>query len=174
MLKGWDYESGMMNYDYRTPQNVVDSLTKYQSLLFRPLQPDRYFTDGSQRDRFLGAFQPRVGASYAVTESGSTTVFGGWGIYYDRNLYDLAAEEAFSLQHPKYTIFFSDPAGPAVPGQVRWEPRFLTEGKAALDAILAGVGNEDVGHIRRTFPFVEGRISGDKGFEKPVPGRKLL
>ncbi|HEX2208964.1 MAG TPA: TonB-dependent receptor, partial [Longimicrobium sp.] len=76
----WDYESHMMNYDYVTPQAIVDSLTRYQDRLFRPLDPDRYFTDGDDRKPWLGAFQPRLGFSYALDSRGITSVFGGWGL----------------------------------------------------------------------------------------------
>ncbi|HVF40339.1 MAG TPA: TonB-dependent receptor [Gemmatimonadaceae bacterium] len=133
----WDYESNMLNRDYVTPRNIVDSLTKYANRLFRPLDPDRYFTDGSKRDRFLGAFQPRIGASYALDERERTTIFGGWGLYYDRTLFDLTTEERFAVQHPQYEIHFSDPNGPAVPGKVRFDPKYLTQGKPALDALIA-------------------------------------
>ncbi|PYP73901.1 MAG: hypothetical protein DMD25_15945, partial [Gemmatimonadetes bacterium] len=88
----WDYESRMLNYDYITPQPIVDSLTKYADSLFVPIDRNRYFTDGTQRPRFLGAFQPRLGFSYALDEASRTTVFGGFGIFYDRTLFDQAIE----------------------------------------------------------------------------------
>src|SRR5687768_442855 len=55
----WDYESAAINTKYVTPQDVVDSLTKYQDRLFRDLDPERYFTDGTQRSASKGAIQPR-------------------------------------------------------------------------------------------------------------------
>jgi hypothetical protein len=133
----WDYESNMLNRDYVTPSNIVDSLTKYSSLLFRPLDPDRYFTDGNDRKPFLGAFQPRIGASYSLDEGERTTVFGGWGLYYDRTLFDLTTEERFAVQHPAYEIHFSNPNGPAEPGKVKFDPIYLSQGKTALDALIA-------------------------------------
>ncbi|MEO8192339.1 MAG: TonB-dependent receptor [Gemmatimonadales bacterium] len=133
----WDYESNMLNRDYVTPRNVVDSVSKYASRLFLPLDADRYFTDGSQRKPFLGAFQPRLGASYSLDEQERTTVFGGWGLYYDRSLFDLTTEERFALQHPSYEIHFSDPNGPAEPGKIKFDPIYLSQGKTALDALIA-------------------------------------
>lgn len=133
----WDFETGMMNLDYVTPQNVVDSLRTYRDSLFLPLNESRYFTDGTQRNRYLGAIQPRVGASYALDDEGRTTLFAGWGIYVDRNIYDLAAEERFSLQHPRYTIFFAQRGQTPTGNQVAFEDRYLTEGKPALDALIA-------------------------------------
>ena len=58
----WDYESDMLNNDYVTPSNIRDSIlspTFSDSVLF-PVHPS-YFTDGSQRPPFYGAFQPRLG-----------------------------------------------------------------------------------------------------------------
>jgi hypothetical protein len=133
----WDYEHNMLNRDWVTPANIVDSLTKYSDRLFRPLDPDRYITDGNDRKPFLGAFQPRVGASYSLDEGERTTIFGGWGLYYDRNLFDLTTEESFAVQHPAYEIHFSDPNGPAEPGRVKFDPIYLSQGKTALDALIA-------------------------------------
>jgi hypothetical protein len=131
----WDFETNMMNYDYETPQAVVDSLTRYQDRLFLPLDPDRYFTDGDDREPFYGAWQPRLGFSYALDSRAITSVFGGWGIFYDRTLFDHAIEEAFALQHPSYTIFFAPPGGPVAPNQVEWNERYLTDRSALLELI---------------------------------------
>src|SRR5439155_14171 len=76
----WDYESDMLDNSFVTPAAVraaVDTVV-----------PAKYFTDGTQRPRFKGAFQPRVGMSYTLDEDGRTTVFGGFGVYFDRDLYD--------------------------------------------------------------------------------------
>jgi hypothetical protein len=142
----WDYESDMVNYDFVTPRAVVDSLRKYRDSLYIPLNESRYFTDGSQRDRFYGAFQPRIGLSYALTEDSRTVVFGGWGIFYDRTLFDHAIEERFALQHPSYRIEFTHPDSATQPGKIRWEQRFLTEGKPAIDAaaVAARANNPEV------------------------------
>ena len=135
----WDYETAMMNYDWETPQAVVDSLTKYEDLLFIDLDPDRYFTDGDDRSPFLGAIQPRVGASYALDAAGRTTLFGGWGIFYDRNIYDIAIEEQFALQHPSYRINFVPQGATPGAGELEFDPRYLTEGLPALLEDLAGI-----------------------------------
>jgi hypothetical protein len=131
----WDYESHMMNYDYVTPSAVVDSLTKYQDRLFRPLDPDRYFTDGDDRKPFLGAIQPRLGFSYALDSQGVMSVFGGWGIFYDRQLFDHAIEESFALQHPSYTLFFAQRGQTPTGNQIAWDDRYLTDRSALLELI---------------------------------------
>jgi hypothetical protein len=132
----WDFETDMLNYDYVTPQAVVDSLTKYQSRLFRPLDPARYFTDGDDRDKFYGAIQPRLGFSFGLDGENRTSIFGGWGIFYDRTLFDHAIEEAFALQHPGYRIEFTHPDSPQVAGRVRFQPRFLTLGRDVVNELI--------------------------------------
>jgi len=129
----WDYEARALNYDYITPQPIVDSLTKYKDSLFIPIDRNRYFTDGTQRPRFLGAFQPRVGFSFALDEASKTTVFGGWGIFYDRTLFDQAIAEKYALQQPNIVIRFRQPGDPAA-GRVDWDPRYLG-GLSALDSL---------------------------------------
>jgi hypothetical protein len=135
----WDYESGQINTNYVTPQNVVDSLTKYQDSLYFPLDPERYFTDGTQRSPYLGAFQPRLGFSYMLDRAGRTTVYGGWGLFQDRTLVDQAIEESFAQQHPGYTIFFEPNDGVDTdPNLYEWDPTYLNRGKPALDSLIAG------------------------------------
>ncbi|HUQ97923.1 MAG TPA: TonB-dependent receptor, partial [Gemmatimonadaceae bacterium] len=134
----WDYESGMLNYDHVTPKNIVDSLTKYANRLNGyPLDPKRYFTDGSDREPWKGAIQPRLGFSYSVDKAARTTLFGGWGIFVDRTVFDQAIEEKFALQHPSYTIHFRGPGDPVDANKVDWNSTYLTEGKPALDALIA-------------------------------------
>ncbi len=135
----WDFESAAINTKYVTPKDVVDTLTKYQSQLFLPLNPSRYFTDGTQRSSFKGAIQPRVGFSYGITKDNRTTVFGSVGLFYDRTIFDLATEEKFALQHPGYNIQFYSTGGPAVPGKVEWQNSYLTD-KAAVIALATGRG----------------------------------
>ncbi len=124
----WDYESDMLNNNYVTPASVRAA--------FDTVVPANYFTDGTQRPPFYGAFQPRLGFSYALDPDGRTTVFGGFGVYYDRSLYDdVAINEKFSLQHPTYNFtFFRNPADSSA-GEIRWQNSYLS--KAALQALLA-------------------------------------
>ncbi|MBA3467902.1 MAG: TonB-dependent receptor, partial [Gemmatimonadaceae bacterium] len=104
----WDYESAMLNNDFVTPKNVVDALTSVNSRLITPLDLSRYISTGNNRKPFKGAVQPRLGFSYAVDENSRTTVFGGWGIYYDRIPFDLfAVDEQLKLSHPEFTVRFA-------------------------------------------------------------------
>src|SRR2546429_670903 len=88
----WDFETHMFNYDYVTPdtvRRVIDSIagapvkTQAESLVAR-LDTTQYFTNGTQRHKFYGAFQPRVGFSYALDRDGKTTIYGGLGLVYRR------------------------------------------------------------------------------------------
>ena len=100
----WDVETNMINNSYVTPQALRDSqtgpLANQFNLLGQPvLRADgtccdtrqvnvvnalggleNFLTDGrSDRPVFLGAWQPRLGASYDVFGTGRTVVFGGAG-----------------------------------------------------------------------------------------------
>jgi len=124
----WDYESDMIDNGYVTPPGVKAALDT--------VIPSKYFTDGTQRPPFYGAFQPRVGFSYVLDEGGRWTVFGGFGVYYDRDLYDnVAIIEQYNTQHPNYNFFFfQNPADSAV-GKVRWNNSYLS--KQGLTGLLA-------------------------------------
>ncbi len=93
----WDYESDMLNNDFVTPERMRLSI----------IDGDRYFSDGDNRSPFYGAWQPRLGFSYDVTGQSKTILFGGWGRYYDRVIYNVAFDEGFSVQWETRTFFFS-------------------------------------------------------------------
>ncbi|MGB2715356.1 MAG: hypothetical protein WBC51_14330, partial [Vicinamibacterales bacterium] len=132
----WDFESKMMNYDYVTPQNVVDTLTRYNDSLPSPLDLSRYISTGNSRKPFYGAFQPRLGFSYALDEGNKTTIFGGFGIYYDRSLFDISVDETLKLTHPTFNIQFANPDSTPGAGQVAWSDSYLTADKATLDNLV--------------------------------------
>lgn len=143
----WDYESHMLNYDYVTPQNVRDTIRLYNSQLQQPIDTLEYFTDGTQRKRFLGAFQPRLGFSYAIDPEGTTTLFGGIGIFYDRSYFDLSIDETLKLTHPTYNVFFAprDSTTPR-PGQIAWNDSYLTTNAATLQSLVAS-GQAGLGEV---------------------------
>jgi hypothetical protein len=139
----WDFESHMMNYDYVTPKSVVDTLTRYNSQLPTPLDLSRYISTGSNRKPFYGAFQPRLGFSYALDQASKTTIFGGFGVYYDRTLFDVAVDETQKITHPIYTITFA-PAGVAPTGsQIPFNSAYLTASRSALDALVGSSGKPE-------------------------------
>ena len=87
----WDFESNQFDNSYVTPANLVTQASAFNV-------PSSYFSTGSERKPFLGAFQPRFGVSYAIDEAQRTTVFGGAGLFYDRNNFNNALDERFRLQ----------------------------------------------------------------------------
>ena len=139
----WDYETHMMNYNYVTPRAVVDTLTRYNSQLPTPLDLNRYISTGSNRKPFYGAFQPRLGVSYALDKDSKTTVFGGFGIYYDRNLFDIAVDETQKISHPTYTIAFAPRGVAPTAGQVAWNDSYLTADRSVLDALVGTTGKPE-------------------------------
>lgn len=129
----WDLETGMTDQDFVTPQAIRDSITAALGTLFIPIDPARYFTDGTQRKNFYGAFQPRLGFSYAINEARTTTIFGAAGIFYDRFGFNSFIDEAYRRQHPTFTFRFSSDG--SVPGTIAWDPSLMS--KQGLDAAIA-------------------------------------
>jgi Carboxypeptidase regulatory-like domain/TonB dependent receptor/TonB-dependent Receptor Plug Domain len=132
----WDFESHMLNYDYVTPQDVRDTIRAYYSQLIIPIDTNRYYTDGTQRERFYGAFQPRLGFSYSLDAQNRTVLFGGFGIFYDRSLFDISVDETLKLQRPEYTILFAHPDSTPAAGEVVWNNSYLTTNRSIIDPLV--------------------------------------
>ncbi|MDP9206654.1 MAG: TonB-dependent receptor [Gemmatimonadota bacterium] len=144
----WDYESHMLNNDYVTPANVVNVVNQINSQLPNPLDVSRYISTGKERKPFMGAIQPRFGFSYSIDKAERTTVFGGWGLYYDRIQYDLySVDETQKLTHPTYTIKFAPTGTTPTAGYAAWNPSYLTASKATLDALVKTTGNPEAWFI---------------------------
>ena len=125
----WDYESDMLNNDYVTPENVRIAAAPF-------VDDARYFTDGDDRPPFYGMWQARIGASYALTADGQTVIFGGFGRYYDRVLYNSTLDERFRLQYAVRTFQFSTDGGIRDGQQtIVWDPSYLSV--AGLQQIIA-------------------------------------
>src|SRR5262249_27522069 len=139
----WDFESNMINTDYVTPQEVVDTLTRYNDSLPTPLDLSRYISTGSNRKPFYGAFQPRVSFSYALDDNNTTTIFGGFGIYYDRSIFDFNVDEIQKIAHPTYIIQFAHPDSTPGPGKVAWNNNYLTSDTTVLNALVHSVGEPE-------------------------------
>ncbi len=125
----WDYESDMLNNDYVTPDNVRQAVGPF-------VDTSRYFTDGTQRPPFYGAWQPRVGLSYDLTGQGRHIVFGGYGRYFDRIFYNAGLDERYRLQYAVRTFRFSSDGAPrdGFP-TIKWDPAYLS--KQGLDGLIA-------------------------------------
>src|SRR6185503_6832152 len=102
----WDYETNMLNNDYRTPPELVTALQNGCRTYSEPvggrttwclrdfLDLDKYTTDGSDRDSYKGMVQPRLGFAWDLRGNGKTVLFGGWGKYYDRVVLNDIFDEA--------------------------------------------------------------------------------
>ncbi len=139
----WDFETHMYNYDYVTPTDVRDSIRRYDASPVTPAESlvakfdtTAYFTNGTQRHKFYGAFQPRVGFSYALDRDSKTTIFGGWGLYYDRTYFDISIDETLKLIRPEYTVHFADPDSTPTSTQLAWQNSYMTADTTVLKSLL--------------------------------------
>lgn len=140
----WDYESDMNNNAWVTPDSIRSAVMAYRATLAcdgtnpkveQLCDPSPYLTDGTQRPPFMGAIQPRLGFSYDVLGTGSTVLFGGWGLYYDRNSYNNTLNERANLQWAQYTFRFSSNGLPSGGNPtVAWQPQYFT--RDGLQSIL--------------------------------------
>lgn len=132
----WDYETGMLNTNWVTPDSIRQFVAQYAATLpCNGSQPqreqlceaERYMTDGDDRSPFKGAFQPRLGFSYDVLGNNRTVLFGGWGLYYDRIRYGVALAEYANLQWQNYTFRFSATGAP-IGGNptIAWDPAYFS------------------------------------------------
>ena len=147
----WDYESNMLNTNQVTQQAGADTLRKYASNLLVPLDLNRYIANGHNRTPYKKAFQPRLGFSYSLDEEEKTTVFGGWGIYYDRIPFDVAIDEKQKISHPTYNIFFAPKGQTPIGNEVAWNDSYLTADKATLDALAHSSGVPELWLIDNQF-----------------------
>lgn len=131
----WDVETNMLNNDWVTPDSVREEIAQFLT----PEQEANYFTDGNDRDPFYGAVQPRIGFTYDLTGTKSTTLFGGFGIFYDRTFFNAGLDERFRLGFPVYLVRFSEDGLPDENGNptVAWEDRFLSR-QPLLDLVEGG------------------------------------
>jgi len=102
---------------------------------------DRFVTTGrSDRPMYLGAWQPRLGASYDVAGNGHTVLFAGAGIYFDRNYWNTLFDERFRRQYsiPRIDFRTSCPTGSPV-NCVVWDPKYLDPAQLKTLSGTAGV-----------------------------------
>ena len=147
----WDYESNMLNSNHVTDPLGADTVRLYASNLLVPLDLNRYIGTGKNRTPFKGAFQPRVGFSYSVDQAAKTTVFGGWGLYYDRIPFDVAIDEQLKITNPTFTVNFAPRGVAPVGSQVAWNDSYLTATKAQLDALAHSSGKPELWLIDNDF-----------------------
>jgi len=147
----WDYETNMLNTDYVTPQLAADTLRRYAANLVTPLDLNRYIATGDNRKPAKDAFQPRLGFSYGVDQASRTTVFGGWGLYYDRVPFDVAIDEYQKISHPTYFTLFAPRGVAPVGSQIAWQDSYLTADRATLDQVSLISGRPELWLIDNEF-----------------------
>ena len=101
----WDYETNMNNNKYVTPANAAAALRANAAA--GQYNASDFITDGSNRPAFKEAFQPRIGFSYDIFDDQRSVVFGGYGRYYDRTIFNDLLDESFRLQYAIGTFYFS-------------------------------------------------------------------
>lgn len=170
----WDAETNMINNDYVTPKALADSLRgALNSQLFvrqtipNPTNPagtltqnvrtvdllggiDNFISTGSNRPIYKKAFQPRVGASYDLFGTDRTVLFGGYGLYYDRDVWNNLLDEQFRRQYGVYTVDFRTSAAACAAetdATIRqrctaWDPRYLDP--AQLRTLSGSIGIPEV------------------------------
>jgi outer membrane receptor protein involved in Fe transport len=136
----WDIESNPLNNDYVTPDDVRAAAQELASVVEELNGPgffdvENYLTDGTQRPIFWGAVQPRLGFAYDMSGKQSAVVFGGYGRYYDRTLFNTGVDERLRLQHEVRTFRFSRDGMPrdGLP-TIAWDPGYLSA--AGLDGLI--------------------------------------
>src|SRR5437763_3227517 len=156
----WDAETNMINNDYVTPAPLADSLrqaynagtlivdqsygnnqTRNVNVIQELGGIDRYITTGkSDRPMCKKAFQPRLGASYSLPDD-KTVLFGGAGLYFDRNYWNTLFDEQFRRQFQVITIDFRNNCAGA-PNCAAWSDTYYDP--AALRTLGSAVGRPEV------------------------------
>jgi len=118
----WDAETNQFNNKWVTPDSIRTKFANLTDPAGRPYS-DR-FTDGEDRPIFLGGFQPRVGFTYDFAGNSRTVVHGGYGLYYDREIWNHLLDERFRLQWAVRTFEFN--ASGTDTNRLPWRSEYLT------------------------------------------------
>jgi hypothetical protein len=125
----WDYEDSPGYLDYVPRAELVTALRNWTNIQNTDYDIEDYIGNGSNRDAFKDAWQPRVGFSYDLFSDQKHVLFGGLGRSYDRNLWDYLALEQSKGTFPSYTFQFASPNnGCSVPAGTclgEWDDSYL-------------------------------------------------
>lgn len=146
----WDYDRTPAYLNYVTPadQAAAVSPENYPNLVNSNIDISDYISNGHNRSTFMGAFQPRLGFSWEMDDSGRFTLFGGYGRSYDRDQFDFLQQEIAQGSFTVRTVNFQVPGddrNDCDPGLtcVPWDPVYLTqEGLASLANGIPGGARE--------------------------------
>ena len=138
----WDYEENPLYEKYVTPQDVRDALADWNNVqITSDYDIDDYISTGRERDSFDGAWQPRLGFSFAISDM--HTLVGGYGRSYNRNQFDFLQLETTKGTFPRYLINFEgdhqfDCFDPCIP----WDDSYLSPG--GLNGLIGNTGAREV------------------------------
>lgn len=147
----WDAETNLFNNDWVTPDSIRQQFPTSPAAQvingvqqrFLSYNTADYYTGGrSDRPMFLGAFQPRLGFSLDVLGTGSTVVHGGFGVYYDREIWNRLLDERFRLQWRVLTFPFTTTGET---NEIAWQPGYLS--REGLEGILAQANAPGLGEL---------------------------
>ena len=151
----WDMDKTPAFEDFEhTPASLAAvSPANYPNLINADYDINDFISTGSERETFMGAFQPRIGFSYEIDPESRFVLFGGAGRSYDRNQFDFIQQETavgsftnreFRFQVPGDTRNNCAPSPTCVP----FDPIYLTpEGRAALVASVGALGGAELRFI---------------------------
>ena len=142
----WDYEETPGYNDFVVRPELAAALRGWANIQNTDYDIEDYISNGSNRDSFKGAWQPRLGFSYDLAGDQRHVIFGGAGRAYDRNLFDYLARERLKGSFPRYEYQFNTAAYPCTVGVdrcVQWDPSFYDPAVlAALVAANPALGGE--------------------------------
>lgn len=144
----WDYESNMMNNKYITPADVAKAIRDWPNFRLGGFNPEDYIAT-EHRDKFMGAFQPRLGFSYDLNGDKKTIIYGGAGRYYDRTMFDRAQMEIRRQTIRRIELNF--------PADGAWNPSYgtSTDGLVALARSLNKKGEIFALHDDVKVPYTD-------------------
>jgi hypothetical protein len=95
----WDVETQMIGNNYNLwPAFAADTALTNNV-------PANYIGKGN-RDINYGAIAPRIGFAWDVMKDKSTVIHGGWGLFYDRIIYNVVSNEIQNGKYNTYTVTF--------------------------------------------------------------------
>ncbi|MBI3788034.1 MAG: TonB-dependent receptor, partial [Ignavibacteriales bacterium] len=96
----WDVETNMIGNDYVLPQSLASDTALTNHV------PASYIGNG-KRDIDYGQIAPRIGFAWDVFKDKMTVVHGGFGMFYDRIIYNVVSNEQQNGRYNIYTVRFS-------------------------------------------------------------------